>query len=49
MTQSIKQRMITVSMELIQAGRRTINDVPDHLRQQVQDSISAAGQPQEGQ
>ena len=40
-----EERMVTVSVQLIQAGRRTIDEVPENIRQAVQDQLNAANQP----
>ncbi|WP_442951598.1 CD1375 family protein [Paenibacillus sp. GYB004] len=41
--------MVVLSVQLIRAGRRTIEDVPEHLRTLVQQQLNATDQPGEGE
>ncbi|WP_212758515.1 CD1375 family protein [Paenibacillus sinopodophylli] len=38
-------RMAALTVQLIQSGRRTIEDVPEHLREAVQSNLNADQQP----
>ncbi|WP_179089862.1 CD1375 family protein [Paenibacillus sp. FSL A5-0031] len=43
---TLDKRMITLSVHLIQSRRRTIDEVPEHLRDAVQAQINADQQPE---
>lgn len=38
------ERMIALSVQLVQSGRRNIDEVPEHLRDAVQAKLNAAVQ-----
>lgn len=42
---TLDKRMIALSVQLIKSGRRTIDEVPEHLREEVQNILNAAEQP----
>lgn len=46
---SLDERMIALSVQLIRAGRRTLDDVPAHLRTEVETALNATDQPKGGE
>ncbi|NHN29437.1 CD1375 family protein [Paenibacillus agricola] len=46
---TLDERMIAAAVQLIRAGRRTIEDVPTTIRQQVEQALNAADQPKSGE
>lgn len=45
---SLDERMVVLSVQLIKAGRRSINDVPERLKIEVEQALNATDQPGEG-
>jgi hypothetical protein len=40
---AVEQRMVALSVQLIRGGRRTIDDVPDSIREDVLADLAALG------
>ncbi|MFH5185709.1 CD1375 family protein [Paenibacillus sp. TAB 01] len=46
---TLDARMVALSVQLIQAGRRTLDEVPDQLKNDVKQALNAANQPPAGE